>query len=110
MQASPQRQLGVFPWKQRVRDRRSRGSVRLARLRESRHREHTSDCSACVSRAAGDRGQESWVSKNKLGEKANLLRLVLSWAIWEGQRLQRGLEEPVLLEKGHSPCGVQVVQ
>lgn len=85
--------------------------MRSARLRESRHGEHTSDCSACISRAAGDRGQESWASKNKLREeKSNLLRPVLSWAIWEGQRLQRGLEEPVLLEKGHSPCSMQVVQ
>lgn len=37
----------------------SRGSVRLARLRESRHREHTSDCSACISKVAGS-------AKNKL--------------------------------------------
>lgn len=41
-------------------------------------------------------GSERWVHRSRLGEQSNLLRLSLSWAIWEGKGPQRGAEKPVL--------------
>lgn len=41
-------------------------------------------------------GPESWVNRSRLNEQSILLRLSLSWAIWEGKKPQRGAEKPVL--------------
>lgn len=74
--------------------------MRSARLREHCHWAHSSDFSACVRGAAGDRVPESWVSRSRLREDCQLLGLSLSWAVGENMGLQRGVEKPVFRRKG----------